>query len=254
MPTYRDRVERLALARLRELACSAAEPTALAELHAAVREVTVAATEELVEVTRAAFGKVTLSTRLADLRELAEEAVDGAASLFSARSQSIALLVGSAPIWCRVDPSRIAQVIANLIDNASSYTPRGGRIVVCVEETPDAAIVRVRDNGTGIAADALDQIFEPFERQPGLHDGEPELGRKLGVGLTVVRSLVRLHGGDVRAFSGGPGLGAELVVRLPVLPAPGVGAERDAMRYVGAERDEPERPGRALELGVPATA
>jgi signal transduction histidine kinase len=245
------------LARLRELACSAAEPIELAALHAAVRDVTVAATEELVDVTRAAFGKVTLSTRITDLRELAEEAVDDAASLFSARSQSIALLVGSAPIWSRADPSRMAQVIANLVDNASMYTPRGGRIVVCVEETPDEAIVRVRDNGTGIAADALERIFEPFEHEPGLHDVELELGRRLGVGLTVVRSLVRLHGGDVRASSGGPGQGAELVVSLPLVPAPGVGAvraDRDVGRPLGPERDEPERSGRGFGFGVPSMA
>jgi signal transduction histidine kinase len=259
MSTNRKRVEWLALSRLRELAGSGTEPVELAALHAAMRDVTVAATEELVDVTRAAFGKVTLSTRITDLRELAEEAVDDAASLFSARSQSIALLVGSAPIWSRVDPSRMAQVIANLLDNASMYTPRGGRIVVCVEETPDEATVRVRDNGTGIAADALERIFEPFERQPGLHDGELEIGRKLGVGLTVVRSLVRLHGGDVRAFSGGPGLGAELVVSLPGLPAAGVGAVRaepDARRPLGPGRGrgEPERSGRAFGFGAPSMA
>jgi CheY-like chemotaxis protein len=110
------------------------------------------------------------------------------------------------------DPLRLEQVLVNLLNNAAKYTPGGGHVELSGERENGHAVIRVRDDGVGIAADALAQIFEPFVRAP--HRRDLSAGG-LGVGLTVARSFVVLHGGTIEAHSAGPGAGAEFVVRLP---------------------------------------
>ena len=140
-------------------------------------------------------------------------AVDTCSPAIKARHQRLTLNLPPAPLNMSGDNLRLAQIVSNLLDNASKYTPEGGRITLTTEaEGNDIAIV-VADNGTGIAPDALSHIFELFvqdERALALQSGG------LGIGLAVVRDLVEAHCGTVVARSAGAGRGSEFVVRLPM--------------------------------------
>ncbi|MGQ0547427.1 MAG: sensor histidine kinase [Betaproteobacteria bacterium] len=115
------------------------------------------------------------------------------------------------------DPVRLAQVVANLLNNAAKYTPEGGRISLSVRRVKGHAVIDVRDNGIGIAPEMLPRVFEKFAQLPGAlkrsHGG-------LGIGLSLARTLVELHGGSIEARSAGEGKGAQFVVSLPALAAP----------------------------------
>jgi CheY-like chemotaxis protein len=124
-------------------------------------------------------------------------------------------------LWIDVDPVRIAQVIANLLNNAAKYTPPGGRIALTARTEGGHAIVSVKDSGEGIPPEMLSRIFNLFTQ---LETGKRAQGG-LGIGLTLARSLVEMHGGTIEAFSNGRGQGCEFVVRLP-LPSPGRLRER----------------------------
>jgi signal transduction histidine kinase len=120
------------------------------------------------------------------------------------------------PVRVDGDPLRLEQVVVNLVRNAAKYTERGGRIDLFVERESAEAVLRVRDSGMGISADMLPRIFDLF------FQGERTLEHAqggLGIGLSVVRNLVSLHGGRVEARSAGLGKGAEFVVHLPAIPA-----------------------------------
>ncbi len=121
------------------------------------------------------------------------------------------------PVWVRCDRVRLAQVVSNLLNNAAKYTQRGGSIRLSVERVNDEAVFRVCDNGIGISSEMLPKVFELFTQV------ERSLDRSqggLGVGLTVVKRLVEMHGGRVEAASSGAGGGSEFTVRLPALEAP----------------------------------
>jgi len=127
------------------------------------------------------------------------------------------------PLFVTGDPTRLVQVIGNLLDNAAKYTPEQGQIRLSVEREDAHAVIRVRDSGSGIPEELLPRVFELFvqgERAPGRSEGG------LGIGLTLVRRLVQLHGGRVEARSEGPGKGSEFSVWLPLLLAPAAGADR----------------------------
>ena len=114
-----------------------------------------------------------------------------------------------------VDPARMAQVLSNLLNNAAKYTDEGGEIALSAEQRGREVVIRVRDNGTGIAPELLPHVFDMFTQ------ADQTLSRSrggLGIGLTLVRSLVEMHQGRVTAHSGGPGTGSEFTVRLPVSP------------------------------------
>ena len=114
------------------------------------------------------------------------------------------------------DPTRLSQVVANLLNNAAKYTPQGGKISLSTERIGDEVAIRVKDNGLGIASDMLPSIFEMFvQADNSLNCSQGGLG----IGLTLVKSLVELHGGTVEATSDGLGNGSEFTVRLPILQA-----------------------------------
>jgi signal transduction histidine kinase len=122
----------------------------------------------------------------------------------------------SHPIRLLADPTRLTQVVGNLLNNACKYTDRGGSISLTMERERMQAVVRVRDNGIGIAAEQLPRIFDMFVQV------DTTLERStsgLGIGLTLVKSLVEMHSGTVEARSDGIGQGSEFVVRLPIAPA-----------------------------------
>jgi CheY-like chemotaxis protein len=148
-----------------------------------------------------------------------------AAPVVEGRGHDLQLSLPRKPLRVEGDFTRLTQVISNLLNNAAKYTDAGGRIWLTVEREGDQAVVRVRDNGSGMKADLVPRVFDLFtqgERTPDRSQGG------LGLGLTLVKRLVEMHGGTVEAGSEGPGKGSEFTVRLPALPQ-------------GAERPQPAR-------------
>lgn len=168
--------------------------------------------DDLLDVSRITMGKVRLRAERVDLRDVLKMAFEMARPLLQAKDHSFSLEQHPEPVWVKGDSLRLAQVIGNLLDNAAKYTDEGGRIVLSLETTPSEAVVRVRDNGTGIASELLPRVFDLFMQADGSH-----LSGGLGIGLSLVRSLVAMHGGRVEAHSEGPGKGSEFAVRLPRL-------------------------------------
>jgi len=169
--------------------------------------------EELLDVARINQGKIVLQVRPLDLLAVVTQGVETVRPFIDARRHILSLDLPPGPLWLRGDPARLAQVVANLLNNAAKYTKEGGRIDLSLQmEGDDQILLRVVDNGIGIEADLLPNVFELFEQ------GKRGLDRSqggLGVGLTVVQRLVQLHAGRVDAFSDGPGQGAEFRVYLP---------------------------------------
>jgi two-component system, chemotaxis family, CheB/CheR fusion protein len=168
--------------------------------------------DDLLDVSRITRGIVELRRQRVDLRCVIDAAIESNEARMAEKRQEFQRTRLPAPIWLDADAVRLEQVISNLLGNAVKYTPASGSIDLRVEREPGWVVVRVRDSGIGVAVSMLSQIFEPFtqERREVGTDG-------LGIGLTVVRSLVELHGGTVVAHSAGLGLGSEFVVRLPSL-------------------------------------
>jgi signal transduction histidine kinase len=147
-----------------------------------------------------------------DAATVVHRAVEMSRPLIDARRHRLTLSLPEQPLWLRADGTRLAQVLAHLLNNAARFTNAGGQIALSLEAEHDEAAFRVRDDGIGIPGDLLPRLFDLFAQ------GEPPPNRTrggLGLGLTIVRSLVALHGGRVAAHSDGPGCGSEFVVRLP---------------------------------------
>jgi PAS domain S-box-containing protein len=171
--------------------------------------------DDLLEVSRLLRGQIGLRTDVLDLRAAVRRAVETAQPVVDARGQRLALDVPADPVPVRGDLVRLAQVFSNLLGNAAKFTDRAGLIRVSVTAA-DRAVVRVRDTGAGMDADLLRQVFDPFvqaDRSAARSQGG------LGIGLTLARRLVELHGGTIEAHSEGPGKGSEFVVRLPLTGA-----------------------------------
>lgn len=168
--------------------------------------------EDLVDATRWAHGKVAVQRRRLDLRDVMRDAAADAAPAVADRGHT--LLVGntSEPLWVHGDPQRLLQVLSNLLRNAVECTEPGGRISLTAEGIGPTLYVRVNDTGRGIESDALAHIFDLFSQlRPGEAPG-------LGIGLSVAKEIVALHGGRIEARSDGPGHGSELIVMLPRVP------------------------------------
>ncbi|MBP3954471.1 response regulator [Gemmata sp. G18] len=184
--------------------------------------------DDLLDVSRFTRGTVELRTEPVVLADAIDRALEMARPLIDARRHDINVSVPSEPIHLDADPTRLTQILGNLLNNAAKYTDDGGRIWLSVSREGDEAVVRVRDTGIGLAPDMLLRVFDLFTQENRTLD---RAQGGLGIGLTLVRSLVELHGGTARAFSDGPGLGSEFVVRLPALPTCTKGAnERGAPR------------------------
>ncbi len=186
--------------------------------------------EDLLDVSRIRHGKIELRREPVEIRDLVRRVVDAARTL---GGHEIETTLPADPVWLNADPARLEQVLANLLHNAVKFTPAPGRIVVRVETRDSEVVLRVCDEGAGIPPDLASRIFDPFVQE------DHSLARSkggLGIGLTLVRSLVGLHGGEVEAHSEGPGHGSELIVRLPWQP----GVEPAAARAQPVP-GEPER-------------
>jgi signal transduction histidine kinase len=172
--------------------------------------------DDLLDVSRITRGKVELRKQAVDLAEAATRAVESARPLIDARRHRLIYEGPAAPVRVQADPVRLTQVIGNLLNNAAKYTDEGGRISLTIGREQADAVVRVRDTGVGISAEMLHRVFDLFTQADRTLD---RAQGGLGIGLTLVRSLVELHGGSVQALSGGLGAGSEFVVRLPALTA-----------------------------------
>ncbi len=169
--------------------------------------------DDLLDVSRITSGKLRIQPERLDLRDVVRNAVETLQSEIIERRQNIVVRAPEAPVWLQADAGRLEQVFVNLIANAVKYTDAGGDISVFLHESGQHAVVRIRDSGIGITAEALPRIFELF-KQANETDSRSRSG--LGVGLAVVRNLVELHDGTVTAVSGGYGQGSEFIVRLPM--------------------------------------
>ncbi len=185
--------------------------------------------EDLLEVSRINRGQISLRRERLELAVVLEQAVELTRHLIEARGQELSMSLPREPVYLDADPVRLEQVFGNLLNNASKFTPRGGHLWVTAElaaggpEPPGEVVVRVRDDGIGIAPETLPRVFDLFVQA----DRSSDRARGgLGIGLTVVQRLVELHGGSVEAHSAGLGHGSELVVRLPVSAPASTAPER----------------------------
>jgi signal transduction histidine kinase len=168
--------------------------------------------DDLLDVARITQGKIELVKAPVDLGAAVGEAVDAVRDLIEAKGHTLRLSLPERPVGLEADATRVVQIIANLLNNAAKYTPANGVLTVTAEERDGWAVVAVRDTGIGIPPELLPRVFDLFSQL------DPTTARTeggLGVGLTLVRRLVELHGGRVTAYSEGPGRGSEFVVSLP---------------------------------------
>jgi CheY-like chemotaxis protein len=169
--------------------------------------------DDLMEVSRITQGRVELRRRRLDLVEAMQDAVETCMPLMQASSHTLTVILPNAPVFVDGDPTRLAQIMLNLLNNAAKYTPPGGQIRFVGERQDDQAVLTVIDSGIGIPEQHLSSVFQMFSQlAPALERSQGGLG----IGLALVRGLVELHGGTVCASSKGESLGSEFCVRLPV--------------------------------------
>ena len=169
--------------------------------------------DDLLDISRITRGKIELRTEKIELATVIDQAVEAARALYKSMNHELTVALPSQPIYLIADPARLTQVMGNILNNACKFTENGGHIRLTVEQCGNEAIIRVRDSGVGIEAGALPHVFEMFTQV----DTSLERSRDgLGIGLTLVQTLVEMHGGAVEAHSDGLGRGSEFVVRLPI--------------------------------------
>ena len=149
------------------------------------------------------------------LSEVVEAAVQACEPFIGQRRHALSLALPAEALVLHVDPTRMTQVVANLLHNAAKYTPPGGRIILTASRQGEELVLAVRDNGVGLRPDMLQRVFELFVQ---VDPGNDRAQGGLGLGLTLVRSLVEMHGGRVYAHSEGLAQGSEFTVRLPLPP------------------------------------
>jgi PAS domain S-box-containing protein len=170
--------------------------------------------DDLMDVSRITRNKLELKKQRMELAVVIQNAVETSRPLIDQDGHELSVWLPPDPVHLNADPTRLAQVFSNLLNNSAKYTEPGGRISLVAEVLGDEVAVRVRDNGVGIPAEAMPRLFQMFS-QVDCNMERAQGG--LGIGLTLVRRLAEMHGGRVEAHSDGPGKGSEFVVRLPVL-------------------------------------
>ena len=170
--------------------------------------------DDLLEVSRITQGHITLKQEPIFVGSAVYGAVEAVADMVESRAQRLEVSVPAGMMWIYGDATRLSQIFVNILNNASKYTPEGGHITVAVQAEDDRVTITIQDNGTGISADLLPDIFELFSQ------GERTLDRSnggLGIGLSLVKKLVEMHDGTISIESPGPGMGTTVTVRLPRL-------------------------------------
>jgi PAS domain S-box-containing protein len=191
--------------------------------------------DDLLDVSRITRGKLQLRRRQVELAEVMRSAVEAARPFIDEAGHDLTVDIPTEPVCLDADPARLAQVLSNLLHNAAKYTPPKGRIRLAASKRGEEVEITVADNGQGIPAEMQAQIFDMFAQIKRQHDG---MTAGLGIGLTLVKSLIELHGGTVSVHSDGPGRGCEFRVRLPVVSssAPGRPQADDEVPRGGARR------------------
>jgi signal transduction histidine kinase len=164
--------------------------------------------DDLLDASKISRRELQLRKVTIDLCEVAEDSLNVVAGDVAARGVRVSSSLPDCPVHVTADPTRVRQILSNLLSNSVKFTPEGGRIDLAVEQTPSHVVIRVRDTGRGIARDRLPEIFDMFHKGEGDDAG-------LGIGLAVVKALVEMHGGSVEARSDGIGRGSEFIVTLP---------------------------------------
>jgi CheY-like chemotaxis protein len=176
--------------------------------------------DDLLDVSRISRGKIELREERVELATIVTQALEAARPLCDQMGHQINIRLPTKPIYLSADSIRLAQILGNLLNNACKFTPREGDIRLSVERNRQDAVIRVTDNGIGIPAEKLPHIFDMFSQ---LDTSLERSQGGLGIGLSLVKNLVELHGGRVEARSEGVGRGSEFVVHLPIdgsQPAP----------------------------------
>jgi PAS domain S-box-containing protein len=170
--------------------------------------------DDLLDMSRITRGKIELRKERIELAPIVEQAVEAVRGLYRSMNHELTVTLPPQPVRLDADPARLAQVIGNLLSNACKFTDRGGHVWLTVEQNGEQVVVRVRDNGIGIAAAQFPRVFEMFAQV----DTSLERSRDgLGIGLTLVKTLTEMHGGTVEVHSDGLGLGSEFAVSLPIV-------------------------------------
>ena len=184
--------------------------------------------DDLLDVSRIGKGKLGLVKEPVELRVIVTRATESARPWIESRKHEFSVALPTEPIWIDADAGRIEQVFVNLLNNAANYTNPPGLIQLVVKREADEAVVRIQDNGMGIAHEMLPHIFEMFSQLNSNNLQRSHAG--LGIGLALVGTLVEMHGGSVQARSAGLGEGSEFTVRLPALANAPVRASEVAVR------------------------
>lgn len=172
--------------------------------------------DDLLDTSRITAGKLQLEKTRVALADVLKIAVETAKPLIEAGKQELTIQISQRAIFVHADPTRLAQVFANLLNNSAKYTGAGGHIWLTAEALRGEAVITVRDTGIGIAKTDLARVFDLFtQAAPGLERSKSGLG----IGLSLVKGIVERHGGTIEATSSGPGKGSEFIVRLPILPS-----------------------------------
>ena len=174
--------------------------------------------DDLLDLNRIAHGYIQLKKESVDLAEFLQRVTGLTQSTAAERRQELILRLPAEGVRFMADEARLEQIVINLLSNASKYTSPGGTIELSGAREGSEVVLRCQDNGRGIPLEMLQKIFEPFTRVESLSDSRGEAS--LGIGLTLVKRLVELHGGSISVESGGPGMGSQFSVRLPIEPAP----------------------------------
>ena len=170
--------------------------------------------DDLLDLSRVSRGLIELRKARVPLARLLEDALETSRPVIEQAGHTLAIAAPDPALVLEVDPTRVIQVLANLLNNAAKFTPRGGHIELTSMQEGADVVVSVRDNGVGISPALLERIFEMFTQVGRTH---AHTGGGLGIGLTLVRRLVEMHGGRVEARSAGPNTGSEFLVRLPLV-------------------------------------
>ena len=194
--------------------------------------------DDLLDVSRIARGKVDLKEEVVEIAEVVAKAIEMTSPLLEQRNQALDVQIPRRGLAVNGDPTRLSQVVSNLVNNAAKYTPPGGAITVRGAEESGQVVLRVSDTGIGIAPEVLPRIFDLFVQERQAIDRSQG---GLGLGLTIVRNLIDRHRGTVSAHSDGPGRGSEFVVRLPLVKPERAVPDRQNVRAPRSEPAAPER-------------
>ncbi|HEX2997483.1 MAG TPA: PAS domain S-box protein [Anaerolineales bacterium] len=170
--------------------------------------------EDLIDISRLNRDKLELHTQRVELNDVISAAVETVRGLIEQKGQHLTVSQPDDPVTLKADPTRLAQVLMNLLNNASKYSPPTARIWLTVEKTENEVLVRVRDQGIGIAEPEQLRIFEMFAQ---ISHSPKQQNSGLGIGLTLVKKIVELHGGMIAVHSDGPKHGSEFIIHLPLL-------------------------------------